>query len=213
MYILLVSYFVFLYSLVFATWSFQSDRRWNTACKDEGFGFHWEQPQAKSRLQVVWPFPQQDSVPIGRCSRWFMMHLTVQLPQSAVPPSGLVTCWHRSLAFFASLTSPSCWAIPRPEASAWMLKGKLKFSCVCRHLYLFLMTFQEHLHFPLAASPGSENTPPIWRPMCRTPFGVKGENSMCWILPAYIHSFIISHLLRLRLVNSLCVCVCIPFYF
>lgn len=48
---------------------------------------------------------------------------------------------------------------PLPEASVWVLKGTLKFSCIRHHLYLFLMTFLGYLHTPsIAPRPPGEKT-------------------------------------------------------
>lgn len=63
-------------------------------------------------------------------------------------------------------------AVPLPEASVWVLKGTLKFSCICHRLYLFLMTFLDHLRSPFSASPESENTATIWRPVSPYPLAL-----------------------------------------
>lgn len=125
---------------------------------------------------LSWILYPADSTWNGLWSIWWLD--APAAPASTVSPSGLVFLLTPATGLFSS-PSPYCHIplIPLPEASVCLLKDTLKFSCICHRCYLFLMTFLHHLHSPFTASPGSENTATIWRPVqpySLELFGLKG---------------------------------------
>lgn len=135
-----------------------------------------------NHCRALWSFFKLNSAPSRRYLKRSMVHLMARHSscpaQHAVSPrTGFLLT--PATGLFSS-PSPCCHfpPIPLPEASVWVLKGTVKFSCICHRLYLFLMTFLDHLHSPLTASPGNENTATVWRPgwpYSLDLFGLKGS--------------------------------------
>lgn len=134
-----------------------------------------------NHCRALWSFSKLNSVPSRQYLKRSMVHLMAR--HSSCPAEHGVS--HRTSFLLTPATglfsSPSprhhVLPLPLPEASVWVLKGTIKFSCICHRLYLFLMTFLDHLHTPFTVSPGSENTATIWRPVWPYPlaqFGLRG---------------------------------------
>lgn len=91
-----------------------------------------------NHFRALWSFSKLNSVPSRRYLKRSMVHLMVR--HSTCPGVSLRTGFLLTPTT-GLFSSPSpCHHVPPtllPEASVWVLKGTLKFSCICHCLYLF----------------------------------------------------------------------------
>lgn len=94
-----------------------------------------------NHFRAPWSFSKLNPVASRRYLKQSMVHLMARHSSCPVEHGVSLRTGFLLTQTTGLFSSPSpCHhvpPIPLPEASVWVLKGTLKFSCICHHLYLF----------------------------------------------------------------------------